>query len=51
MALLMHLSTHRAAMGEFRLHRGLAAMGWVATVVMGLAAVGMFATLGSAAGG
>jgi NRAMP (natural resistance-associated macrophage protein)-like metal ion transporter len=50
MAMLMHLSTHRAAMGEFRLPRGLAAMGWIATAVMGLAAVGMFATMGASGG-
>ncbi|MGZ6012275.1 MAG: NRAMP family divalent metal transporter [Caulobacteraceae bacterium] len=46
MAMLMHLSTHRAAMGDFRLPRVLAGLGWAATVVMALAAAGMFATLG-----
>ena len=45
MAMLMHLSTHRAAMGDFRLPRILAAMGWIATAVMALAAVGMIATM------
>jgi len=44
--MLMILSTHRAAMGEFRLPRLLSWMGWAATGVMALAAVGMFATLG-----
>jgi Mn2+/Fe2+ NRAMP family transporter len=47
MAMLMHLSTHRAAMGDFRLPRPLAAMGWMATAVMALAAVGMLATFGA----
>jgi len=46
MVMLMILSTHRAAMGEFRLPRLLSWMGWAATGVMALAAVGMFATLG-----
>jgi Mn2+/Fe2+ NRAMP family transporter len=40
----MHLSSQRAAMGEFRLHRGLKIVGWLATAVMALAAVGLFAT-------
>jgi NRAMP (natural resistance-associated macrophage protein)-like metal ion transporter len=47
MVLLMHLSTHRAAMGQFRLSRPLTITGWIATGVMALAAVGMFATLGA----
>jgi NRAMP (natural resistance-associated macrophage protein)-like metal ion transporter len=46
MVLLMHLSTHKAAMGQFRLPRLLSIMGWLATAVMALAAVGMFATFG-----
>ena len=46
MVLLMHLSTHKAAMGQFRLPRLLSIMGWAATGVMALAAVGLFATLG-----
>jgi len=46
MALMMHLSSNRAAMGEFRLHLGLKAMGWLATAVMAAAAVGLFATWG-----
>jgi NRAMP (natural resistance-associated macrophage protein)-like metal ion transporter len=46
MALMMHLSSHRAAMGDFKLHAGLKIIGWAATSVMGLAAIGLFATWG-----
>jgi len=46
MALMMHLSSHRAAMGHFKLHRGLKIAGWLATAVMAAAAVGLFATWG-----
>ncbi len=46
MIMIMHLSTHRAAMGDFRLPRVLSGMGWLATAVMALAAIGMFATMG-----
>jgi NRAMP (natural resistance-associated macrophage protein)-like metal ion transporter len=46
MALMMHLSSHRAAMGEFKLHAGLKIVGWIATLVMAAAAIGLFATLG-----
>ena len=38
MALMMHLSSHRAAMGDFKLHWGLKTVGWAATGVMALAA-------------
>jgi NRAMP (natural resistance-associated macrophage protein)-like metal ion transporter len=47
MALIMHLASHKGAMGEFKLHIGLKVVGWIATVVMALAAVGMCATMGS----
>jgi len=47
MAMMMHLSSHREAMGEFKLHVGLKIFGWAATLVMALAAVGMFVTLGA----
>jgi Mn2+/Fe2+ NRAMP family transporter len=47
MALIMHLASDKAAMGEFKIHIGLKTVGWVATIVMALAAVGMFATMGS----
>ena len=46
MAMMMHLSSRRAAMGEFKLHLGLKIVGWVATAVMALAAIGMIATMG-----
>ena len=41
MALMMHLSSHKAAMGEFKLHSGLKILGWLATAVMAAAAVGI----------
>ena len=47
MVLIMHLASHKAAMGEFKLPLGLKVVGWLATAVMALAAVGMFATMGS----
>ncbi len=46
MALMMHLSSHRAAMGDFKLHAGLKIVGWAATLVMAAAATGLFATWG-----
>ncbi len=33
-------------MGDFRLHRGLTIMGWIATAVMAAASAGMIATIG-----
>jgi len=45
MALMMHLSSHREAMGRFKLHIGLKVVGWAATCVMAAAAIGMFATM------
>jgi len=42
--LMMHLSSHRPAMGEFRLHIGLKIVGWLATFIMVAAAIGLFAT-------
>ena len=47
MAMIMHLASHKAAMGDFKIHWGLKTVGWVATAVMAVAAVGMFATMGS----
>ncbi len=44
MVLMMHLSSHRAAMGDFKLGRGLKIVGWLSTAVMAAAAVGLFAT-------
>jgi NRAMP (natural resistance-associated macrophage protein)-like metal ion transporter len=46
MAAMMLLSSNRAAMGEFKLPPALKVMGWVTTIVMAAAAVGMFATWG-----
>jgi NRAMP (natural resistance-associated macrophage protein)-like metal ion transporter len=46
MALMMHLSSHRPAMGDFQLGRGLKIVGWLATAVMAAAAIGLFATWG-----
>ena len=45
MVLLMHLSSHKAAMGEFTLPRFLKVVGWLATATMALAAIAMFATM------
>ncbi len=44
MAMMMHLSSKRAAMGDFQLHIGLTIVGWLATAVMAIAAIGLFAT-------
>jgi NRAMP (natural resistance-associated macrophage protein)-like metal ion transporter len=44
--LIMHLASHKAAMGDFKLHAGLKTMGWLVTLVMAAAAIGMFATMG-----
>ena len=44
MALMMHLSSHRPAMGDFQLHIGLKIVGWLATLAMAAAAIGLFAT-------
>ena len=46
MAMIMLLASRKAAMGDFAVHRALNAVGWLATAVMGAAAVGMFATMG-----
>jgi NRAMP (natural resistance-associated macrophage protein)-like metal ion transporter len=45
MVLLMHLSSHKAAMGAFTLPPFLKIVGWLATVTMALAALAMFATM------
>ena len=44
MATMMHLSSHRAAMGDFTLHTGLKVVGWAATLVMAIAALGLLVT-------
>jgi len=46
MAMIMHLASHKEAMGDFKIHAGLKTVGWLATAVMAAAAVGMFATMG-----
>ncbi len=46
MGLLMHLSSRRAAVGDFQLPPMLKFFGWLATLVMGIAAIGLFATWG-----
>jgi NRAMP (natural resistance-associated macrophage protein)-like metal ion transporter len=46
MALMMHLSSHKQAMGDFKLHWGLKTVGWLSTAVMAAAAIGLFATWG-----
>jgi NRAMP (natural resistance-associated macrophage protein)-like metal ion transporter len=47
MAMMMLLASKAAVMGQFSLPVPLKVIGWLATVVMGLAAVAMFATWGS----
>jgi len=47
MVMMMLLSSRRAVMGRFVLPGPLKVIGWLATAVMGAAAVGMFATWGS----
>jgi NRAMP (natural resistance-associated macrophage protein)-like metal ion transporter len=44
MVLLMMLASRRVVMGQFRLGLPLKTMGWLATAVMALAAVGLFVT-------
>jgi Mn2+/Fe2+ NRAMP family transporter len=46
MIMLMHLASHRKAMGDFKLPIGLRIVGWLATIAMAVAALGMFATMG-----
>lgn len=46
MVTMMMLSSNKAAMGDFRLPPILNSLGWLATGVMTLAAIGMFATWG-----
>ena len=47
MVMMMLLASRPAVMGRFVLPRLLRLLGWVATVVMAAAAIGMFATWGS----
>jgi Mn2+/Fe2+ NRAMP family transporter len=45
MAIMMGLASREAVMGQFKLGRVLKISGWLATGVMALAAVGVFATM------
>jgi NRAMP (natural resistance-associated macrophage protein)-like metal ion transporter len=45
MGMMMHMASSRHVMKAFVLPRGLAAMGWLATAVMGVAAVAMIVSL------
>ncbi len=44
MVLMMLMSSNRAVMGDFRLPPVLRSVGWLATAVMGAAAIGLFVT-------
>jgi NRAMP (natural resistance-associated macrophage protein)-like metal ion transporter len=46
MVVIMLLASRKQVMGQFALRRSLKALGWLATAVMAVAAVGMFATWG-----
>jgi NRAMP (natural resistance-associated macrophage protein)-like metal ion transporter len=46
MIMMMLLATRPRIMGRFTLTRGLVVVGWAATAVMALAAIGMIATIG-----
>jgi Mn2+/Fe2+ NRAMP family transporter len=45
MGMMMHMSSHRKLMGKFTVPVALKIVGWLATAVMGAAAVGMFVTM------
>ena len=47
MVMIMLLASHKQAMGPFKIHTALRTVGWIATTVMAVAAVGMFATMGA----
>ena len=47
MGLMMHMASRKVIMGQFTLPLPLKLVGWVATLVMTAAAIGMFATWGS----
>ena len=46
MIMIMLMASRRVVMGQFTLTRRLMVLGWLATAVMALAAIGMFATWG-----
>jgi len=41
------MASQKKTMAQFQIGRGLKVVGWLATIVMAAAAVGMFATMGS----
>jgi Mn2+/Fe2+ NRAMP family transporter len=47
MVMIMLMASRRVVMGQFTLTRWLTGLGWLATAVMAMAAVGMFATWGN----
>jgi Mn2+/Fe2+ NRAMP family transporter len=47
MIMIMLMASRRAVMGQFTLTRRLKGLGWLATAVMAMAAIGMFATWGN----
>ena len=47
MGMIMLMGSRRAVMGQFTLKPLLRTLGWLATLVMAAAAVGMFATWGN----
>jgi Mn2+/Fe2+ NRAMP family transporter len=44
MIIMMHMTANRKVMGKFRVNDGLRAMGWLSTLVMFFAALGMLVT-------
>jgi Mn2+/Fe2+ NRAMP family transporter len=46
MVLMMLMGSNRKVMGDFRLSPGLRLVGWFSTLVMAVAAIGLFATWG-----
>jgi NRAMP (natural resistance-associated macrophage protein)-like metal ion transporter len=46
MVMLMFMASNKKIMGKLKIGKGLKYLGWLATVVMALVAVGMFATFG-----
>jgi Mn2+/Fe2+ NRAMP family transporter len=47
MVMIMLMASRRSVMGQFTLTRWLMALGWLATAMMALAAIGMFVTWGN----
>jgi len=50
MGMMMHMSSHPKLMGKFTVPVALKIVGWLATAVMGAAAVGMFVTMAMGGG-